>query len=102
MDWDLPLRKFFSESNQTLPLSITYMDALRQQMEDFLNEVSSAFSLLQNDLVANATTGVVLEPDPFIEVKNKFLENGNVQQRLYETKQDWVNIINRNPKKSEV
>lgn len=59
MDWDLPLRKFFSESNQTLPLSITYMDALRQQMEDFLNEVSSAFSLLQNDLVANATTGEI-------------------------------------------
>jgi len=59
MDWDLPLRKFFSDSNQTLPLSITYMDALRQQMEDFLNEVSAAFSILQNDLaeedVANVT-----------------------------------------------
>lgn len=63
MDWDLPLRKFFSESNQTLPLSITYMDALRQQMEDFLNELSSSFSLLQNDLVdedvANVTIGEI-------------------------------------------
>jgi hypothetical protein len=60
MDWDLPLRKFFSESNQTLPLSITHMDALRQQMEDFLNEVSAAFSILHNDLaeedIANVTT----------------------------------------------
>jgi hypothetical protein len=52
--------------------------------------------------VANATTGVVLEPDPFIEEKNKFLENGNVQQKLNATKNEWTNIINRNPKKSEV
>jgi hypothetical protein len=45
--------------------------------------------------VAIATTGVVLEPDPFIEEKNKFLENGNVQQKLSVTKNEWTNIINR-------
>jgi hypothetical protein len=55
IDWDLPVRKFFSESNQTLPLSITYMDALRQQMEDFINEISAALPLLQSDLYEEET-----------------------------------------------
>jgi hypothetical protein len=45
--------------------------------------------------VTKVGTDVVLEPDPFIENKNKFLENQSLQEKFISTKNDWVNIINR-------
>lgn len=63
IDFDAMLKRFFAENNQTLPASVT--NAVRKQMEEFLNNVSTAFTLdsIRNDFSRDETTPLVAFQD---------------------------------------
>jgi hypothetical protein len=59
-------------------------------------ELSIIVSALESETSAIATTMITIEGKPnFSKEITKFLENGNLQQNLSSTKNEWTNIINR-------
>jgi hypothetical protein len=59
-------------------------------------ELSIIVSTLESETSAIATTMITIEGKPnFSKEITKFLENGNLQQNLSSTKNEWTNIINR-------
>jgi hypothetical protein len=61
----------------------------------FDNYILSIGTYNENKEFAVATTNVILEPSPFEDALQSFLENPNLQQNLSTTKNDWAKIINR-------